>query len=86
MLPMQKFTRQFFINMLNFTHIKSKIIDTYIIFGAQAGDSTFQKVVREISLVIQWLRLHTPSAGTRVGSLVRELDPTCCNQEFASHS
>ena len=83
---MQKFTRQFFINMLNFTHIKYKIIDAYIIFWAQAGDSTFQKVVREISLVVQWLRLHTPSAGPQVGSLVRELDPTCCNQEFTSHS
>ena len=32
------------------------------------------------SLVIQWLRLCTPKA--RVQSPVKELDPTCCNQEF----
>ena len=31
------------------------------------------------SLVVQWLRLLTPSAGAQVQSLVRELDPTCCN-------
>ena len=78
--------RQFFISMLNFTYIKSKIIDTYIILWAQAGNRTFQKVVREISLVVQWLRLHIPSAGAWVGSLVRELNPTCCNQEFTSPS
>ena len=29
--------------------------------------------------VVQWLRLHTPNAGTQVQSLVRELDPTCHN-------
>ena len=28
-------------------------------------------------LVIRWLRLHTPNAGDRVQSLVRELDLTC---------
>ena len=27
------------------------------------------------SLVVQWLRLHTPKAGARVQSLIRELDP-----------
>ena len=31
------------------------------------------------SLVIQRLRLHAPSAGAQVWSLVRALDPTCCN-------
>ena len=31
------------------------------------------------SLVAQWLRLCTVSAGCRVQSLVRELDPTCCS-------
>ena len=29
------------------------------------------------SLVVRWLRLCTPKA--RVQSLVKELDPTCCN-------
>ena len=31
------------------------------------------------SLVVRWLRLHTSNAGVQVQSLVRELDPTCCN-------
>ena len=31
--------------------------------------------------VIQWLRLHVPSAGAWVLSLVNELNPTCCNLE-----
>ena len=31
------------------------------------------------SLVIQWLRLHTPTAGAWVRSLVGELDPACHN-------
>ena len=36
------------------------------------------------SLVVQWLRLHTPNGGgPQAGSLVRELDPTCGNYEFA---
>ena len=37
---------------------------------------------RGTSLVIQWLRLHAPSARAQVPSLVRELDLTCCNEEF----
>ena len=31
------------------------------------------------SLVVQWLRLRAPNAGTWIPSLVRELDPTCHN-------
>ena len=31
------------------------------------------------SLVVQRLRLHAPTTGAWVRSLVRELDPTCCN-------
>ena len=31
------------------------------------------------ALVVQWLRLSAPDLGTQVRSLVRELDPTCCN-------
>ena len=31
------------------------------------------------SLVVQWLGHHTPVAGARVPSLVRELDPPCHN-------
>ena len=38
-----------------------------------------QKAV-ETSLVLQWLRLHDPKA--LVQSLVREVDPECCNWEF----
>ena len=30
-------------------------------------------------LVIQWLRLCTPNAGSWIQSLVRELDPACYN-------
>ena len=33
----------------------------------------------ETSLVVQWLRFHTPNSGAQVWSLVRELDPTCYN-------
>ena len=33
-------------------------------------------------MVVQWLRLHTPDAGAQVQSRVRELDPTCCNQDL----
>ena len=35
----------------------------------------------ETSLVIQWLKLLAPNAGVggAVGSLFRELDPTCHN-------
>ena len=31
------------------------------------------------SLVVQWLRLGAPMQGAQVGTLVRELDPTCSN-------
>ena len=31
------------------------------------------------SLVVQWLRLQAPNLGAQVRSLVRELDPICCN-------
>ena len=33
----------------------------------------------ETSLVVQRLRLRVPMQGAWVQSLVRELDPTCCN-------
>jgi len=31
------------------------------------------------SLVVQWLKPHGPKAESLSRSLVRELDPTCCN-------
>ena len=31
----------------------------------------------ETSLMVQWLRLHTPIQGAQFQPLVRELDPTC---------
>ena len=31
------------------------------------------------SLVIEWIRFHTPNAGGQRSILVRELDPSCCN-------
>ena len=37
---------------------------------------------RGTSLVVQWLRLQTSSAGGLGSSLVGELDPTCCNQNI----
>ena len=36
--------------------------------------------------MIQWLRLHVPSAGAWVLSLVNELNPTCCNLEVHAAS
>ena len=49
--------------------------------GAEA--STHGQMVKKSPLatspVVQWLRLHTSNAGVQVQSLVRELDPTCCN-------
>ena len=38
----------------------------------------------ETSLVVQWLRLCTPSAEGQVCALVREVDPTCCNLSSSS--
>ena len=35
--------------------------------------------VKGLNLMVQWLRLYAPRAGAWVRSLVRELDPTCCN-------
>ena len=29
--------------------------------------------------VVQWLSLYTPTQGAQIQSLVKELDPTCCN-------
>ena len=40
---------------------------------------TGQKLISGISLGVQWLRLHAPNAGGQVRSLVRELEPRCCN-------
>ena len=37
------------------------------------------KSIQRTSLVVQWLRLYAPNAGGQVQSLVRELDPACCN-------
>ena len=37
------------------------------------------KVTSVTSLVVQRPRLCTPDAGAQVLSLVRKLDPTCCN-------
>ena len=34
------------------------------------------------SLVVQGLRLCDPSAGARLRSLLRELDPACCHCGF----
>ena len=36
-----------------------------------------------ISLLVQWLRLHSPNAGAQVRFLLRELDPTCYNSDLA---
>ena len=35
------------------------------------------------SLVVQWLKFTPPVQGAWVRSLVRKLDPTCLNKEFA---
>ena len=37
------------------------------------------KVNRKTSLMVQGLRLLFPTQGARDGSLVRDVDPTCCN-------
>ena len=34
------------------------------------------------SLVVQWLNSGLPMQAARIRSLVRELDPTCCKEEF----
>ena len=39
-------------------------------------ENTGKKMMPRASLVAQWLRIHLPMQGTRVGSLVQE-DPTC---------
>ena len=40
-----------------------------------------------MSLVVQWLKLYTPNAGGQGSrSLVRELDPVCCNEELSCHN
>ena len=43
-------------------------------------DHDSKKERQETSLVVQWLRLCTPTAGAQVGSLVMELDPTYLNE------
>ena len=43
-------------------------------------DRDSEKERQETSLVVQWLRLCTPTAGAQVGSLVMELDPTYLNE------
>ena len=35
--------------------------------------------------MVQWLRLCAPNAGGPGSTLVRELDPTCCNEDGRSH-
>ena len=41
--------------------------------GAASLICIMSKLIVEASLVVQWLRLHIPSQGTEVQSLVREL-------------
>ena len=42
--------------------------------------SNSQEKMARTSLVVQWLRLNTASAGSSGSALVRELDPSWCNQ------
>ena len=41
-----------------------------------SGSFSFQIIPQ---VVVQWLRLLTPSAGAWIRFLGRELDPACCN-------
>ena len=52
------------------------------------ADIIYKNDIHETSLVVQWLGLCAPNAGTQVPSLVRELDTTyhnyeltCCNKD-----
>ena len=46
--------------------------------GNMSGQSTYKKILRT-SLVVQWLRLHIPTAEDAVSILGWEnKDPTCC--------
>ena len=42
-------------------------------------DTGYKREISGASLVVQWLRPAFPMQGSRVPSLVRELDPTCHN-------
>ena len=48
-------------------------------------DSVLKYAPPRACLMVQWLRLHAPSARGQVQFLARELDPTFCNWEFACH-
>ena len=45
------------------------------------GKWPYEEDRKETSLVAQWLRLYTPSAGAGVQSLVSDLDLTCHKQK-----
>ena len=44
-----------------------------------------ERTIKGTSLEVQWLRLHTSTAGVLSSIQVRELDPTCCNKDLACH-
>ena len=52
--------------------------DQRLLRDGEEGEICDQSLDPGTSLVVQWLRLCTPSAGLG-SSPVRELDPTCCN-------
>ena len=43
--------------------------------------ATHQKGQHWASRVVQWPQLPTTKAGGRLQALIRELDPTCCNED-----
>ena len=49
-------------------------------------NSAFTVIPVGTSLVVLWLRPHDPGAWAWVWSLVRELDPACCNREPTCHT
>ena len=60
-------------------------VNWYSHYGEQYGGS-LKKLKIGTSLVVQWLRIRLPMQGPWVPSLVRELDPTYLNKEFACHN
>ena len=51
-----------------------------------AYEELLPKMFPGTSLVVQWRRLQAPRQGAWVPSLVRELNPSCCNIEFECHN
>ena len=47
--------------------------------GLFVSITSYGKPQRGTSLVVQWLRLGAPMQGAQIGSLGRELYPTCSN-------